>query len=232
MPRRYILYLEPNGSNPLLQLIKDFFELSKGIGLNEAQQYRPHCSITGFFEATTNPQGEFDPIEAFCRLIDHELSRSHLHVGLGGIELDPKGKANSPRQIPSVRLTLATEGVREIAALLKDKMSNYDVHIRPKLVDHISLAYIANFPQREHSEGIYQFCSSMTNSKADSVHYDPQAYLEAARLHFKDGLVESNEWNLVLHEEEHSTSMNEPHKFHSVRTWNLKSLLSKAYPDR
>jgi hypothetical protein len=224
--------LEPNEANPLLQLTKDFFELSKKIGINEAQQYRPHCSITGFFEAKANPQGEFDPIEALCKLIDHELLCSHLHVSLGSIDLDPNGKSDSPKQIPSVRLTLITEGIRELATLLKDKMANYDVFIRPKLVNHISLAYIATFPQREDLDGIYQFCSSMTNSKADSVQYNPQTYLEAARLHFKGSLVDSNEWNLVLHEEEHSILMGEPHKFRTVRIWNLKPLLSKAYPDR
>ncbi|CAG8595182.1 9607_t:CDS:1 [Paraglomus occultum] len=49
-PRRCILYLEPVRSSEFYQTIKSFYDASIALNIeNEAQQYQPHISMTGFF---------------------------------------------------------------------------------------------------------------------------------------------------------------------------------------
>lgn len=49
--RDYILYLEPDPSEQLSKSIMDFYNESKDVfGPNEAHQYHPHVSLTGFWQ--------------------------------------------------------------------------------------------------------------------------------------------------------------------------------------
>lgn len=242
---RCILYLEPGESNPLLPHLRAFMKKSQSIGVNEAQQYRPHCSVTGFFEIPPTLVTR-DLIRTVCDVLEVYL-REHgelFSVQVGDIVCAPSECRSKECHAPStsVRIELTTNGFREMASELRNHMKTFGVNIRVKPVDHISLSYVTNFPQVEGvsqygGSNLYYECSSLEDNEPEKscgiLKYDHRLYLTAARDHFAGVLEQaSNDWKLILHSEVHSTRMSKPHQFTPLREWDLAGLLHKKYPDR
>jgi hypothetical protein len=235
MSKRYILYLEPSRSNLLGEAVRDFYEKSKiFVGINEAQQYIPHCSITGFFQTSTEP--DVNQLDVLCNAIEESLQKLDFSVRVGKVALgahDVVPGNDRILTIPSARIELKTAGLRELAEMVKLKMSKVGVKIRPKPADHISLAYMASYPLSSVSGDNYQFSSSVDSQKSSLVDFNAQKYLDVAKEHFKNSLIDSSDWDLALYEEAHSLILSAPHKFSQVKRWSLKINLSKStYPDR
>lgn len=231
MSKRYILYLEPSFANPLWQYINEYFELTKRkIGINEAQQYRPHCSITGFFEISRKIHDEFKVLSLICEEIEEKLKSEYFSVNVGSVEID--AEENGHRSNPSVRIGLKTYGFKELAESLKKRMVNVDVNIRPKPADHISLAYIANYPIIDVKDDVTVFSSVLSGGKGDLVSFSLEPYFDLAKKYLAGHCIDSNDWNLVLHEEVHSSHLLLRHDFLPIKEWPLKSILRKSYPDR
>ncbi len=237
---RLILYLEPAKTNPLRLLIEDFFSSTREeIGSNEAQQYHPHCSLTGFF-AIDEGDGAPDDGAALmvARHIDALLEEhgEGLSVSLGAIQAMHvrNGKA------PSVRLGLDTCGFRELSAALAQALCLFGVDVRTKDADHISLAYMCSFPIRRHHGDDYEFSSTAcakgclppspstvptTPIGASSVLYNAGRYLEAAQALLVGRLVDNQQWHLCLHSEEHSEELDRRHKFTLIKQWDISDSL-------
>lgn len=243
---RCILYLEPGESNPLLPHLRAFMKKSQSIGVNEAQQYRPHCSVTGFFDVPSTMVPE-DLIRIICDILEVYLEEhgGSFNVQVGDIVCAPSEhrSGGGHESSTSVRIELITSGFIEMASELRNHMKTLGIDIRVKPVDHISLAYVINFPQAEsvHHYGapnLYYECSSLGEDDDATkprriIEYNHHLYLAAARDHFVGVLKQvSNDWKLILHSEVHSTRMSRPHQFTPLREWNLTSLLQKKYPDR
>lgn len=240
--KRFILYLEPTENvNPLYNRVKQFYVKSmEEIEMNEAQQYPPHCSITGFFLLNSERQGYLEKIlQVLFETIEDGIKKFPLSVNLGHVELgthDWVGTGQVKRiMMPSVKIKLVTSGFSELAESIKVKLSPFQVEVRPKSVDHISLAYVANYPlvSLTNDGGKYSFMKRVCCSKTQVVEFDPEEYFCMANEFFKGFLVDSNDWSLALYEEEHSFQLDVPHVFLPIRKWSLKDQLAiNSYPDR
>ncbi|CAG8462655.1 5515_t:CDS:1 [Paraglomus brasilianum] len=68
LPRRCILYLEPARSSEFYQTIKSFYDASIALNIeNEAQQYHPHISMTGFFVCRNCDKNKSDDEDGLIR---------------------------------------------------------------------------------------------------------------------------------------------------------------------
>lgn len=128
---KFIVYACPTGE--LCQQIETYYQISQTTcGLNSAHQYMPHCSLTGFFEASSRDIPLFiDTLnQAYQQQQDKNKSLSLEVLGIifkpewQGLELEGKAVKN-----------LIHDFIQKI-----DK-SNLTVKIRPKDWLHLSLAY-------------------------------------------------------------------------------------------
>ena len=231
MTKRYILYLEPGVENPISTKLSSFMKESKSIGTNEAQQYHPHCSVTGFFIVDDDSCSAV--ISRLYSKVDEGIRIGSFSIEFGEIQAVPsKTEMNSAQ---SVQLGLITNGFKELAEYLRVSIKEFGIDIRPKEVDHISLAYVSNYPPAKKGpldDISMRFYRDVENTSAETVEYNYANYLLAAKKHFGSFLPNSNIWKLVLYEEKHSYEMHVPHQFTLLREWDMSMVLRKTYPDR
>jgi hypothetical protein len=189
----YILYLQPKRSSSLYKSVTAFYSLSlEKLGPNEAHLYHPHVSITGFWQTDTPVDSEF--LKALETILP----------------LDVQIAVQPPFQEKTLILPIQSgPKLKALPHLLQSLPHPESASIRPKRVDHLSLAY---------GQG-----------------YDPQnpAYLSLAHTVFEDleGL-NCTEWEIIFLEREfkslnsnqgNGNGLIEPHRFKEIQKWGIVS---------
>ncbi|KAJ3049128.1 hypothetical protein HK097_009852 [Rhizophlyctis rosea] len=149
MSNRLILHIEPSsdGSNPLFQAFQTYWQatLSTSTGPTTAQSYRPHTTVTGYWQ----PQPGSPPPHEASTIISQILQKtadnvdpntssayhSALRVGPPIPFADGSGLV-LPLQPPNSLLTFVTEISISLSAI-------YATSLRPKTINHMSLAYFS-----------------------------------------------------------------------------------------
>ncbi len=196
-PNKYILYLQPvAGYNPLWSSVSQFFEKSRVVGVNEAQMYHPHCSAVGFFSLDPQQPALLSTIVAAISRIFPKDATIAVDKSRG-IEL-------TDRQL---QIGISTCGFCEFAKALKEELVDYDIHIRLKPLDHMSLAYLSNR------------CIA-PDAHERMMEFDPTLYAELARSTL-DLDADNGIWELVLYEQTfQSASFQLKHEFRRIASWN------------
>ncbi|CAI2165983.1 14605_t:CDS:1 [Funneliformis geosporum] len=198
----YILYLEPSKTSKFYKSIQNFFDQTlKLYGPNEALQYPPHCSMTGFFILQDDIQRKINQIieliDLFLESHKNEISNSsYAAIQLKDIICI------------SARLLISLQVYQPLHQLVQ-LISNLDSNIRPKRIDHISLAYCSNS---------FAECRQKLNNN-DIM----QNMLEFARE-----LIEFDEangggsWDIVFYENlKLSQKLDEQHIFREIKRWRI-----------
>ncbi|CAG8492495.1 1492_t:CDS:1 [Funneliformis caledonium] len=197
----YILYLEPSKTSKFYKSIQNYFDQTlKLYGPNEAHQYPPHCSMTGFFILKDDIQRKLNQI---IELIDHFLE-SHKHeISNGSIQL--KDIICSPASL------LISLQVCQPLHQLVQLISHLDSNIRPKRIDHISLAYCSNsFVECQQKLNNKDRMQSMLDMARELIEFDE----------VNDGNCGS--WDIVFYENlKRSQKLNEQHIFRAIKRWRM-----------
>ncbi|KNC98426.1 uncharacterized protein SPPG_06130 [Spizellomyces punctatus DAOM BR117] len=142
-----IVHLEPIPSSPLYALLQQFHTVSsQKYGSTDAHAYHPHVSLTGFWQMSL-PSTHHQHADPYCA----NLVQSCLNDRLPPLVLHPP-------LIPDTKLCLILpiSPPKEYIALSKSITQNFEScdrfvnRMRPKAVNHISLAYFA--PTQDVSE--------------------------------------------------------------------------------
>ncbi|KAJ3271987.1 hypothetical protein HDV01_006027 [Terramyces sp. JEL0728] len=166
----FIIYLEPNGI--LKQYCLDYFNSTLSIP-NEAHQYPPHISLTGFFEAD---------MEIISAVIDEIKANIHQ---LKPPTFYPPIKTAKSIIIPTV---FAGETLISLKSIFPE--------IRVKRMDHISLAYLNHGIKSREFNGAEleellaiasQTWTDIRNQEWDLVVYDVVKSIDLLQRHqFKE----------------------------------------------
>ncbi|KAI0224320.1 hypothetical protein L0F63_007371 [Massospora cicadina] len=186
IPRRFILYLEPSPNSKLAKSILEFYRLSHvKVGPNEAHLYHPHCSMTGFFSL---PADRVDTVLASIK----SCISCWLASPLPPPTLDGLIARDSS-------LNLKLKGlVDELAPL---------VCLRPKDLDHISLAYLNKHVKSPRSLAPAEI----------SILYE----LACTTISTLETLPNALPWDIALYELVHeSHDLTHPHLFEEVVRWH------------
>jgi ubiquitin-associated SH3 domain-containing protein len=128
---KFIVYACPTGE--LYQQIETYYQISQTTcGENSAHQYMPHCSLTGFFEASTDDISVF--IEALNQTYQ-QRQKQKISLSLQVLGMMFKSEWQG--------LELEGKAVKHLIHdfIQKIEESNLTVNIRPKDWLHLSLAY-------------------------------------------------------------------------------------------
>ncbi|KAI3661768.1 hypothetical protein MP638_003776 [Amoeboaphelidium occidentale] len=226
--KKYILYLEPSRESKFYENVIKFYSESKArFGHNEAQMYHPHCSMTGFFDLPIHGNG-FWHQEMLTVLEELMVSTSAMSNIPKLCDFHTKQK---PRSL-SVKVDAPAE-LKDIVARFQKHMdqrmktflethhgvtdsvelrSKFDTFfIRPKPMDHISLAYI----------------------RPNSLYHDDGSLVEELNENEMDFLIKLSQdfqiladknvgWYVVLYEVDHKSDiLGVPHKFREIRKWKI-----------
>ncbi|KAJ3360330.1 hypothetical protein GGF32_008491 [Allomyces javanicus] len=189
-----IVYLEPRPGTPLYSSVLQWYcTARKQFGPDEGQQYLPHVSVTGFFDASDADLGTLATHLATNLPPATVTSAQFALTGLIRVDYTTL--------LLGVDSTRAT-GLHDLVASLQQAAPARCV-IRPKRIDHLSLAYFklhAPPPVTANPSAI------------------DRAALEAVGPVLKDAAVE---WDLVLYRVVMSDRLPKPHAFAEVRRWRL-----------
>ncbi|KAF0416335.1 hypothetical protein F8M41_007471 [Gigaspora margarita] len=221
-----ILYLEPSHSSQFYQSILKFYDQSlKLVGPNNAHQYDPHISMTGFFTLydsqriinNCNIDENHEYISAYKKLdqiiqfIDNFLNNNHniTYPLVKNIIFSNSKNLLIPLQVCQEMLDL----VNQLSQLSFDESnSNSNILakdnstktiIRPKAINHLSLAY--------YEDG---FFSNNTMKNLESM---------ANKFIVFDEVKEQKcGWDIVIYEKiHHSIRIEEKHVFREIKRWNI-----------
>jgi hypothetical protein len=149
---KYILYLEPSKTSYLFTKLSAFFKASRDIfGPNEAHQYHPHCSMTGFFDVNTSDKQtvEADMVQCLDSLINLKfLDSPKLSVGIDAINTVITSKplfvkdSLVMQSFPALKIVVRADFCDSLSSAFGKFLSaQHNLTVRPKRVNHISLAY-------------------------------------------------------------------------------------------
>lgn len=205
-----IVYLEPNRACALRQCLDHFLlELAPRFYLSTAIKYPPHVSVTGFFKvnnqlelnsilaayegvlssASDHPTASLTPLLAPTNPPPTELSSKHLLL---------------PVTVPACLYDLLTHCAHDINKTMS-------VHIRPKRMDHISLAYWDE-PQASplETDAWLAWCNG---PEMETMKQDLMRQL---------GSIDNSDtsWSIVIYERIHQgAAVGEKHQFQELSRW-------------
>ncbi|KAJ3367813.1 hypothetical protein GGF31_007060 [Allomyces arbusculus] len=189
-----IVYLEPRPGTPLHRAVLQWYcTARKQFGPDEGQQYLPHVSVTGFFDASDADLGTLA-----MHLATHLPAAS---VTSAQFSLTGLIRIDNTTLLLGLDSSRAT-GLHDLVASLQQAAPTRCV-IRPKRIDHLSLAYFK-----------LHVPPPVT---ADPSAVD-RAALEVLGPVLKDTTVE---WDLVLYRVVMSDRLPKPHTFAEVQRWRL-----------
>ncbi|KNE64521.1 hypothetical protein AMAG_09536 [Allomyces macrogynus ATCC 38327] len=189
-----IVYLEPRPDTPLYRAVLQWFCTARAqFGPDEGQQYLPHVSATGFFDAS----------DADLGTIAMHLATNLPAATVTSTQFSLTGliRVDATTLLLGVDSSRAT-GLHDLVASLQQAAPTRCA-IRPKRIDHLSLAYF-----KLHSP---------PPATADPSAVD-RAALEVLGPVLKDAAVD---WDLVLYRVVMSDRLPKPHVFAEVQRWQL-----------
>ncbi|KAH8554524.1 hypothetical protein BGW37DRAFT_546541 [Umbelopsis sp. PMI_123] len=184
----HIVYLEPNANSPLAKSANSFLQRHQ----TTASRYECHCSMTGFFRC--------DSVERAADLLGDCIQGDlgHVQVKHGLIA----------KETPHLLLPVqAPRPYHAVIELFVHKMaSQQDVKVRPKRIDHISLAY------HDEPNGQLEWTRAVNNGLLIRMQEEAATTIE---------LSGATSWNIVLLERTSKGSgQGEKHGFRKIRQWN------------
>ncbi|KAJ1966289.1 hypothetical protein GGI12_000194 [Dipsacomyces acuminosporus] len=240
--RKCIIYLEPRRNTPLYTAIEGFFRASSAMfGPTEAHQYHPHSSMTGFIDVDDGMLASQDmvshhSVSSGCALAKiachldvlissyktewhhhHHSNHHHHHKSSPHDNLVPtvQGIATSydypHKGTHKVDVRLDTPpAFRQIIDKVVEAFP--EIHIRPKRIGHISLAYYNKHVKTDNLMSDQK--ASKLDSLARSFIYDSP---DAAVLD-----PENNLWDIAFYELAFkSPVLSVPHRFNEIARWQL-----------
>ncbi|CAG8595717.1 3008_t:CDS:1 [Acaulospora morrowiae] len=209
-----IIYLEPSSTSRFYQSIANFYDQTlKLFGPNEALKYHPHVSMTGFFNLYDGPdKSSHEKLDKIIKFINSFLESHKGQITHPKIE----GIIRSRAVLISINVCQALhELVGQISLFdIDDETISINNHntkilIRPKRIDHISLAY----------------CSHTYPEGQDILTEDVLAKIEAMAhkmIDFSDMEGGRGNWDLVVYEKTiHGSRLEDKHIFREIGRWNI-----------
>ncbi|CAG8474841.1 6507_t:CDS:1 [Racocetra fulgida] len=220
-----ILYLEPAHSSQFYQSILKFYDQSlKLFGPNNAHQYDPHISMTGFFTLYDNQKiindninanhdqkeciSAYEQLDQIIQFIDNFLHNHKITYPLVKdiLYLKPTSLL-IPLQVCQAMLDLVNQlsclSFEESNSNITTSDNGIKTIIRPKAIDHLSLAYSRN--------------GFVSNNKMMKL-----KRLANKIIAFDEAKQQKCGWDIVIYEElEHSTKLEDKHVFKEVKRWNI-----------
>jgi hypothetical protein len=188
-------------------------------GPNEAHQYHPHSSLTGFFTLHKSSSVVFffrvsvvcswvavsrsGSSETLHKIIDYFDSSVGAHPAIP--VPNPTRVQRHPHNISSLVISLETpQFYYHLIQKFKAMMKVMRVEVRTKPIDHLSLAYFKSFPNK-----------ALSGPELDRL-------TQLASEMFAHPLDRDLGWNLVLQQQVYkSEEIGKPHIFRPVKTWRI-----------
>ncbi|KAI8393855.1 uncharacterized protein BYT42DRAFT_542052 [Radiomyces spectabilis] len=208
----FILYLEPDVHTTARQWIDTFITSSSSrFYPTTATKYTCHTSMTGFFELPNDMT-----VTQFIALIDPLIQKQEFH-SIPVIDTNPLlvTKLDTEQREKPVHLLLpvsVTNSYHEIVENLRRVCSDRQIMIRPKKINHISLAY---WDEPEATAEQHEAWQSMVNSGIF------EKMEETARTEFQS-LSNPRDWHIVLYRRtKKGRQVGEPHIFAEQARWKV-----------
>ncbi|KAI9142169.1 hypothetical protein BKA69DRAFT_289532 [Paraphysoderma sedebokerense] len=213
-PIQYIVYLEPSRNSDLYKLMVKYFEQTKRIKHNEAHMYCPHISCTGFFSIPQHfPTSS--TVSSIISILDSLIStRNFEQPVINGIQRSSQTLTISVSAPSSFHESIASFKSQVITSFLAEssaKQPHEFIHIRPKNIDHLSLAYMNKkiSGQRE-----------LESSELDSLE-EVATHILCRSDGGKPMVIDCQSWDLVFYQVGLSSDVEVPHEFTELKRWQV-----------
>ncbi|KAI9280901.1 hypothetical protein BC943DRAFT_330535, partial [Umbelopsis sp. AD052] len=183
-----IVYLEPNADSTLMKSVNAFLQRH----CTTASRYECHCSLTGFF--FSDDAAQVADVLGDC--VPGDLGAVHVKHGLIAKE--------------TPHLLLPVQAPRPYYAaieLFAHKMATQqNVQVRPKRIDHISLAY------HDEPHGQQEWDNAVRGGYLHTLQHEALTTIQVS---------DQIGWDIVLLERtSKGTGQGEMHRFRTIRRWN------------
>lgn len=192
-----IVYLEP--PSEIKQQVDHFLDTTAdNIGFTTANKYRCHVSMTGFF------QTDHDQMDTVKEILDKVLQHDFkVNPKLDWNPLIVKDKLTSDPYHVLLPVSVSDEYRQCMQAFAKEARSKLDITVRPKRIDHISLAYWDEHEKKD--------CRELF-----------EKIKEAADAYFNQ-VGCNGPWSIVLYQRSfRGDGLREPHIFKEISRWNVQ----------